>query len=94
MRTSLKLFLAGLVLLTQGFAQEPKQALSNQQSTAQGTKQTVASGAPQTVAPVMEPKALPPMNPPLGDVARQARAAHAAAPKAQKVVETDTTEQK
>jgi len=93
MKTS-KLFLAGLVLLTQGFGQEPKRALA-QQISAAGTKtQTVASGAAQPLAPVAHPKALPPLNPPLGDIARQARAAHAAAPKAQMVVESETAEKK
>lgn len=95
MKTSLKLFLAGLVLLTQGFGQEPKQALAKQAPTPPAKNETVISGAaPQAIAPVVEPKALPPMNPPLGDIARQARAAHAVAPKAQVVVETDTAEQK
>jgi hypothetical protein len=94
MKTSLKLFLAGLVLLTQGFGQEPKQALAKA-STAATKNETIVSGAaPQAVGPVVQPKALPPLNPPLGDIARQARAAHAAAPKAQMVVETDTAKQK
>ena len=93
MKTSLKLFLAGLVLLTQGFGQEPKQALTTQASTGEARKETIASSSPQPVAPVVEPKALPPLDPPLGDIARQARAAHAAAPKAQVVVETDAVQQ-
>jgi hypothetical protein len=94
MKTSLKLFLAGLVLLTQGFGQEPKQALAKAPTAATKNETVVTGAAPQAAAPVVEPKALPPMNPPLGDIARQARAAHAAAPKAQVVVETDTSEQK
>ena len=93
MKTSLKLSLAGLVLLTQGFGQEPKQALTKQVSTGQTRKETIASASPQPVAPVVEPKALPPLDPPLGDIARQARAARAAAPKAQVVVETDAVQQ-
>ena len=94
MKTSLKLSLAGLVLLTQGFAQEPKKALTTQVPTAEARSETVTSGSGQPVAPLVQPKALPPLNPPLGDIARQARAAHAAAPKAQVVVETDTAQQK
>jgi hypothetical protein len=94
MKTSLKLFLASLALLTLAFGQEPKQALARQQSAAPGTKETVATGVAQPGAPVIEPKALPPLNPPLGDIARQARAARAAAPKAQKLLETDSAEQK
>lgn len=95
MKTSLKVFLASLVLLTHGFGQEPKQALAKPASTTPTKYETVVSGAaPQAAAPAVQPKALPPLNPPLGDIARQARAAHAAAPKAQMVVETDTAEQK
>jgi hypothetical protein len=94
MKISLKLFLASLALLTLGFGQEPKQALARQQSAVPGTKQNVASGVAQPGSPVVEPKALPPLNPPLGDIARQARAARAAAPKAQRSLETDTAEQK
>jgi hypothetical protein len=93
LKTSLKLFLAGLVLLTQGFGQEPKQALGKQVSTAEASKETIVSASAQPVAPVVEPKALPPMYPPLGDIARQARAAHAAALKARVVVETDAVQQ-
>jgi hypothetical protein len=82
------------VLLTQGFGQEPKQALTKQGSTAEARKETIASASPQAVAPVVEPKALPPLNPPLGDIARQARAARAAALKARVVLETDAVQQK
>lgn len=95
MKTSLKLFLASLVLLTQGFAQEPKQALAKQISSGGNKTETaVSGGAPLPPAPVVQPKALPPLNPSLGEIARQARAAHSTAPKAQVVVETDTAEQK
>ena len=94
MKTSLQVFLAGLVLLTQGFAQEPKQALAKQVTSGENRKEIVVNGAPLPPAPVLQPKALPPLNPPLGDIARLARAAHAAAAKAQVVVETDTAQQK
>ncbi len=94
MKTSLKLLLASLVLLTQGFGQEPKQSLAKQASTSETRKETITSGPTQPVAPIVQPKALPPLNPPLGDIARQARAARAAVAKAQVVVETDTAEQK
>jgi len=90
MKTSLKLLLAALVLLTQAFAQEPKQALDKISSSGETKTQTVVAGAKQHEAPVVEPKALPVLNPPLGDIARQARAAHAAAQKAHVVVDTDT----
>ena len=94
MKTSLKLFLASLVLLTQGFAQEPKQALAKQVSSGEPKTERAVSGAPLPPAPVVQPKALPPLNPSLGEIARQARAAHSTAPKAQVIVETDTAEQK
>lgn len=94
MKTSLKLIFAGLLLLTQAFGQEPKKALAQQVVSADGKTQTVVTGAAQPATPAIEPKALPPLNPPLGDIARQARAAHAAAQKAQMVVETDTAQQK
>jgi hypothetical protein len=90
--TSLKLILASLLLLTQTFGQEPKKALA--QLSPDGKTQIVVAGAAQAPAPAIEPKALPPLNPPLGDIARQARAAHAAAQKAQMVLETDTAQQK
>lgn len=64
MRTWAQLLMASAVLLTQGFGQEPKQAL-NQGTLEHATKQTVASGSPLPAAPVMPPKALPPLNPPL-----------------------------
>src|SRR5262249_37538625 len=78
------------VLLTPAFAQEPKQALDKISSSGESKTETVVTGARQPEAPVVEPKALPVMNPPLGDIARQARAAHAAAQKAHVVVDTDT----
>jgi hypothetical protein len=93
MKISVKLILASLLLLTQVFGQEPKKALAQQVASADGKTQTVVTGAAQVPAPAIEPKALPPLNPPLGDIARQARAAHAAAQKAQVVVETDTAQQ-
>jgi hypothetical protein len=94
MKTSWKLLLATLVLVSCAFAQEPKQALARQASSGESKKEIVVSGAPLPAAPALEPKALPAMNPPLGDIARLAREAHNAAPKALMVVETDTAEEK
>src|SRR5580700_3701875 len=71
--TTLKLILGGLILLTAAFGQEPKQPLAKQVSSTGGSTPTIDNGAPQQAAPVIEPKALPAMNPPLGDIARQAR---------------------
>jgi hypothetical protein len=93
MKTWLQLLVTIAVLQTLGFGQEPKQTLKQAQVAVGGTA-TSASGRPQPPAPVVEPKALPPLNPPLGDIARQARAAHAAALKAQVVVENDGAGQK
>lgn len=89
MNTGLKLLIAGLVLLTPAFAQEPKHAIVPQDSSVQSTEQTVVTGTQKRPAPVVEPKALPTMSPSLGEIARAARAAHAAAAKAQVVVADD-----
>jgi hypothetical protein len=93
MKTSLKLILAILMLVPGGLCQEPKKALNKETPTGDAKVQVV-NGAPKLAAPSVQPKALPPLNPPLGDIARQARAARAAAPKAEVVVETDTAQQK
>ena len=93
MKTSWKLLLAALVLVSCAFAQEPKQALAKQVSSGENKKEMIVSGARLPAAPTVEPKALPAMNPPLGDIARIARAAHNAAPKALMIVETDTAEE-
>jgi hypothetical protein len=94
MKTSWKLLLASLVLVSCAFAQEPKQALAKQVSSGEAKKEMIVSGVPLPAAPTVEPKALPAMNPPLGDIARIARAAHNSAPKALMVVETDTAVEK
>ena len=94
MKTSWKLLLAALVLVSCAFAQEPKQALAKQVSSGENKKEMIVSGAPLPAAPTVSPKALPALNPPLGDIARIARAAHNTAPKALMVVETDTAEEK
>ncbi len=93
MKTSLMLVVAGLVLATQAFGQEPTQALAKQVATPQTIKAIIVTGSAQPDAPVIEPKALPVMNPTLGDIARQARADHANAPKAHSLVETDTVQE-
>jgi hypothetical protein len=92
MKLLLKLLFGGVVLLTVAFAQEPKHAVAAQEPLAQSgasTEQMVTTGSPQRPAPMVEPKALPPLNPSLGEIARKARAAHAAAPKAQVVLADD-----
>jgi hypothetical protein len=95
MKPALKLLIASLVLLTQGFAQEPKKAIVPQDSSVlQSRDQVIATGTAQRPAPVVQPKALPTLSPSLGDIARAARAAHAAAPKAQVVVAEDAPAQK
>lgn len=92
MKLLLKVLFGGVVLLTVAFAQEPKHAVVAQEPTAPSrasTTQMTATGSPQRPAPLVEPKALPPLNPSLGEIARKARAAHAAAPKAQVVLADD-----
>jgi hypothetical protein len=89
MKTLLKLLIGGVVLMSQGFAQEPKHAIVPQLPAVHTTEQTIASGSPKRPAPVVEPKALPPLSVSLGDIARAERAAHSAAPKAQMIVAED-----
>jgi hypothetical protein len=92
MKLLLKVLIGGVVLLTTAFAQEPKHAVVAQEPaapSAASTTQMMATGTPQRPAPVVQPKALPPLNPSLGEIARKARAAHAAAPKAQVVLADD-----
>jgi hypothetical protein len=92
MKLLLKVLIGRAVLLTVAFAQEPKHAVTPQEpvaSSAASTTQMIATADPQRPAPKVEPKALPPLNPSLGEIARLARAAHAAAAKAQVVVADD-----
>jgi hypothetical protein len=92
MKLLLKVLIGGAVLLTVAFAQEPKRAVVAQDPVSPltaSTTQLIATADPQRPAPKIEPKALPPMNPSLGEIARQARAAHAAAAKAQVVIADD-----
>jgi hypothetical protein len=94
MKILLKVLIGGLVLLTTAFAQEPKHAVVAQEpvaQSAQSTTQMITTGSPERAAPKVLPKALPPLNPPLGEIARRARAEHAAAPKA-KVTLADETQ--
>lgn len=93
MKLLLKLFIAGLVLLTTGFAQEPTHAMAAHEPvapSAASSAQMIITGSPQRPAPVLQPRALPPLSPSLGEIARKARAAHAAAPKAEVVVADET----
>ena len=92
MKLLLRVLIGGAVLLTVAFAQEPKHAVVAQEPatpSAASTTQMIATGSPQRPAPAVEPKALPPLNPSLGEIARKARAAHAETPKAQVVVADD-----
>ena len=92
MRLLLKILIGGVVLLTTAFAQEPKHAVVAQEPVTQrgaSTTQMISTGPVEHPAPAVLPKALPPLNPSLGEIARKARAAHAAAPKAQVVLADD-----
>jgi hypothetical protein len=96
MKTLSQMLIAGLVLVTPLFAQEPKHAVVPQETIAEAkvsTDQVIATGSPQHSAPVVQPKPLPALNPSLGEIARRARAAHAEAPKAQMVVADDALPQ-
>lgn len=93
----LRLLIVGLALVTTGFAQEPKHAVEAQEpakQSAASTEEMVATGSPQQPAPMVQPRALPPLNPSLGEIARRFRAAHAAAPKAHVVLADDAPPQK
>ena len=98
MKTLLKLLMSLMVLLlTLGFAQEPKRGVAPHETLAEAgvsRDQTIATGTQPRPAPVVQPKALPELSPSLGEIARKARAAHAAAPKAQVVVADDAPPQK
>ena len=89
MKALLKLLILLLVPLTQGFGQEPQRIAVKPGPGAQSRQQIVATGAPQRPAPMVQPKALPQLSPTLGDIAREARAAHAAAAKAQVVLDPE-----
>jgi hypothetical protein len=89
MKTLLKLCIPLLALLTPGFGQEPKTALIKDTPAAESREQTVTTGSAKEPAPKVQPKALPPLSPTLGEIARAARAAHAAAAKAQMVLDPD-----
>jgi len=89
MKALLRLLILLLVPLTQGFGQEPKRIAAKPSPGAESRQQTVASGAPQRPAPMVQPKALPQLSPTLGDIAREARAAHAAAAKAHVVLDPE-----
>jgi hypothetical protein len=97
MKLLLKLLIAGLLLLTAAFAQEPKHAVVAQEPVSQSKilseRVIMAGGSPQRSAPLVQPKALPSLNPSLGEIARQARAAHTAIPKAQVVPADDAPPQ-
>ena len=96
MKILLKILIGGVVLMATGFAQELKRgALPQDPVSAQVSRdQIIATGSPQRRVPVVQPKALPELNPSLGEIARRARAAHAEAPKAQLVVADDPPPQK
>ena len=97
MRLLLKLLIAGVILVATGFAQEPRHALVAQEPVAPSrapTEQFIAMGSPQRPAPLVQPKALPALNPSLAEVARKVRAAHAAVPKAQVVLADDAPSHK
>ena len=92
MKTFLKFLVPGLMLLAQGFAQEPnyKHTGITREQISVASEPTVSSGSRERNIPLLQPETLPVLHPPLGDVARKARAARATAPKAQVVSEKDS----
>ena len=96
MNLLLKLLIAGVLLMATGFAQELKRDARPQEPVAgsqASTEQTIATGVRHRPAPLVQPKALPRLNPSLGEIARRARAARAEAPKAKLVVAEDAPPQ-
>jgi hypothetical protein len=92
MKTFLKFLVPGLVLLAQGFAQELNQAQTGikRERISVASQPTVSSGSRERHIPLLQLETLPVLSPPLGDVARQARATRATAPNAQVVLEKDS----
>ncbi|MGH9549913.1 MAG: hypothetical protein ACRD3W_11080 [Terriglobales bacterium] len=96
MKLLLKVLIGGVLLMGTGFAQELKRDARPQEPVAESqasTEQIIATGVRHRPAPVVQPKALPPLNPSLGEIARRARAAHAEAPKAKLVAADDVPPQ-
>lgn len=91
MKIGLQFIVASVLLVVPAFGQEPSRVLTPKGNQACG--QTIARGSMQLVPPVEQPKALPLLDLPLGDVARLERAAHSNAPKAKTIMVTDTAEQ-
>ena len=91
MKTLLKFLVPGLVLLAQGFAQEPNPGHTGikRERISVASELTVSTGSREHI-PLLQPETLPALNPPLGDIARQARAARTSAPKAQVALEKDS----
>ena len=97
MKLLLKFLIGGVLLMATGYAQELKSGALPQEPVTESqasTEQIIATGVRHRPAPVVQPKALPPLNPSLGEIARRARAAHAEAPKAKLVVAEDAPPQK
>jgi len=97
MKLLLKLLIAGVLLMATAFAQELKRGAKPQEPVAESrasTEQIIATGVRRPPAPLVQPKALPHLNPSLGDIARSVRATHAEAPKAKVVVAEDAPPQK
>jgi hypothetical protein len=93
MKTLLALLITVVALLIPASAQELKGPASQQPVTMQLGEPRIATGSPARPAPVIQPKALPQLSLSLGEIARRVRAARAAGPKAQVVVNDDVPPQ-
>jgi hypothetical protein len=92
MKTFLRFVVPVLVLLAHGFAQEPNHEHTGikREQISVASEPTVSSSSRERYPPFLQPETLPVLNPPLGDVARKARAVRATAPKAEVVLEKDS----
>ena len=89
MKPLMNLLIASFLLLTPVFGQELKGRASKQAPAVELREPTVITVSPGRSAPVIQPKPLPQLSLSLGEIARRARAARAAGPKAQVVVNDD-----
>lgn len=88
----LTVLVVAFALLPMAFGQEPnrKRMGIRQEALRPPSEQIFTQGFLHKPAPLLQPKALPVLNPPMGDIARQARITHAATLKAEMVFEEDT----
>lgn len=87
MRTALYILVLAAV---PALAQEPRTPIKPADPVSAASHDVTVMGSDCTDKPVIQPAPLPRLKFSLGEYARAVRAAHASAPKAQKVVDTDS----